>query len=85
MRKNKDYILKKADELETLNQASNTALDLVTSTIKHLESINEQRQSTIEEIQDYCTNLMQVKQDLETGKTHDEAIIQNFKKLIEVE
>jgi hypothetical protein len=85
MGKNKDYILKKADELEALNQASNTALDLVTSTIKNLESINEQRKATIEEIQDYCTNLMQVKQDLETGKTHDEAIIQNFKKLIEVE
>ena len=85
MKKNKDYILKKADELDALNQASNTALDLVTSTIKNLESINEQRKATIEEIQDYCTNLMQVKKDLETGKTHDEAIIQNFKKLIEVE
>ena len=84
-RKSKDYIEQKATELSDLNSAATSAIDMVTKTIKSLEIINQKRETNISEIQDYCMALMEVKQNLETGKKHDEAIIQNFKKLIEVE
>lgn len=74
---------KKAMELELLNSKSNSALNVVISTIDELTVINEQIDSTINEIEDAKRKLNETEDGLNKTKSHNSKIISKFKALIE--
>lgn len=66
-----------------LQTESSRALDIVTSTINRLETVNEKIDVTISEINDAKEKLQSTEDDLSKTKVHNSRIIDKFKTLIE--
>ena len=85
MRKNKkDIITQKQLELAKLMSRSSTALDLVTSTINNLSTINEEIDVRVSEIEEAKTKLQNTEDGLKNTRDHNAKVIEKFKALIEV-
>lgn len=69
--------------LKRLQTLSADAIDVVTTTINRLSSINEKIDRTIDEIEDAKSKLQHTEDDLNTTKSHNAKIIEKFKALIE--
>lgn len=78
-----DIIETKQKELEALQVESNSALDIVTSTINQLAAVNEKIDITVNEIEDAKTKLQATEDGLNSTKSHNAKIIAKFKALIE--
>ena len=83
MKKKKDIIAQKQQVLDTLKSKSSKALDVVTSTIDQLTSINEDIEVTIHEIKDAKERLGETENELIATYSHNTAIINKFKALID--
>lgn len=83
MRRVKDIIEQKQKELITLQSESSRALDIVTSTINQLESVNEKIDLTMSEISDAKSKLQNTEDGLSTTRLHNTKIINKFRTLIE--
>ena len=81
MRKN--IIEEKQKVLQTLQSESSRALDIVTSTINQLATVNEKIDVTISEINEAKTKLQTTENDLNKTKLHNTKIIDKFRALIE--
>lgn len=79
----KNIIEEKQKQLETLKAASIKALDVVTSTINSLATVNEKIDVTISEINEAKMKLSSTENDLNQTKIHNAKIIDKFKTLIE--
>lgn len=69
--------------LRTLQSQSSRALDIVTSTINQLETVNEKIDVTINEIIDAKAKLQSTENDLDKTRLHNTKIIDKFRALIE--
>ena len=78
-----DIIEVKQRELEELQMQSNSALDIVTSTINQLAAVNERIDIKINEITEAKTKLQATEDGLNNTKAHNSKIISKFKTLIE--
>ena len=78
-----NIITQKQEELRELQTESNDALDIVTSTIEQLSSVNEKIEIAIDEIEEAKAKLQSTEDGLNTTKTHNSKIISKFKALIE--
>ena len=78
-----DIITQKQEELKELQAESNDALDIVTSTIEQLSTVNEKIEIAIDEIETAKADLQSTEDDLNTTKNHNSKIISKFKALIE--
>ena len=83
MMKTKDVITLKQQQLIKLNEESGRAIDLVTSTINNLESVNKKIDSQIEEINKLVENLSSTEDGLNQTRLNNTKIIEKFRNLIE--
>lgn len=81
--KKMNIIEEKKEILQSLQSESTNAIDMVTTTINRLSSINEQIDVTITEIEEAKSQLQNTKDDLNKTKSHNAKIIDKFKALIE--
>ena len=79
----KNIITTKEKELLKLQKESSNALDLVTSTINHLSSINDEIDSQVAEIEEAKAKLELTESGLNETKQHNVKIISKFRALIE--
>lgn len=79
----KDIIAEKQKELEKLQNQSDQALDLVTSTINGLATVNEKIDVTLSEINEAKANLQSTEDDLQKTKEHNIKAIEKFRNIIE--
>ena len=80
----KDLIAQKQLELARLNSQSNNALNLVYSTINNLNTINEQIDVRVSEIEEAKAQLQNTEDDLKNTKERNAKVIEKFKALVEV-
>ena len=83
MMKTKDIITLKQQQLIKLNEESGRAIDLVTSTINNLESVNKKIDSQIEEINKLVETLSSTEDGLNQTRLNNTKIIEKFRNLIE--
>lgn len=83
MMKTKDVIALKQQQLIKLNEESGRAIDLVTSTINNLESVNNKIDSQIEEINKLVETLSSTEDGLNQTRLNNTKIIEKFRNLIE--
>ena len=81
--KKTNIIEEKQKVLQSLQSESANAIDMVTTTINRLSSVNEQIDVTISEIEDVKSKLQHTEDDLSKTKEHNAKIINKFKALIE--
>lgn len=79
----KNIIEEKQKQLEVLKTESSRALDIVTSTINQLATVNEKIDVTISEINEAKAKLQSTEDDLNKTRVHNSKIIDKFKALIE--
>lgn len=79
----KNIIEEKQKQLEVLRTESSRALDIVTSTINSLTTVNEKIDVTISEINEAKAKLQSTENDLNETKIHNAKVIDKFKSLIE--
>ena len=83
MKKKIDVITEKQRTLEMLQSESSRALDVVTSTINKLATVNERIDVTISEINEAKAKLQSTEDDLSKTRLHNTKVIEKFKALIE--
>lgn len=83
MKLQKDIIAEKQKELEKLQNQSDQALDLVTSTINGLATVNEKIDVTLSEINEAKAKLQSTEDDLQKTKEHNIKVIEKFRNIIE--
>jgi hypothetical protein len=81
--KKTNIIEEKQKVLQSLQSESANAIDMVTTTINRLSSVNEQIDVTIGEIEEAKSRLQCTEDDLSKTKEHNAKIINKFKALIE--
>ena len=79
----KNIIEEKQKMLQTLQSESSKSLDIVTSTINQLATVNERIDVTISEINEAKSKPQSTEDDLNKTKSHNRKIIDKFKALIE--
>lgn len=77
-----DILAKKQAELTQYTEQFDASVSLVTSTIDNLKRINEGIQEKIGEIEDYQSELAKTRNGLDSAKSKNERIIQNFSALL---
>ena len=82
MKNNFDIITQKQTKLRKLQKKSNSALNLVTSTINNLSIVNEKIDQTIYEIEEAKMQLNNTEAELQETKDKNSIIITKFKNLI---
>lgn len=79
----KNIIEEKQKQLVALQTESNRALDIVTSTINSLATVNEKIDVTMSEISEAKAKLQSTEDDLSKTRLHNTKIIDKFRALIE--
>ncbi len=79
----KNIIEEKQKQLKTLRTESSRALEVVTSTINSLATVNEKIDVTISEISEAKTKLQSTENDLNQTKIYNAKIIDKFRSFIE--
>lgn len=82
MRK-RNIIEEKQKQLESLRAESSQAIDIVTSTINALATVNEKIDVTLSEINEAKSKLQSTEDDLSKTKQHNTKIIDKFRALLE--
>ena len=80
--KKKDILSEKWENLSKLSGRAEIAIGVVTSTIQSLETINQEIDKQIEEIDNYISELSEQKSSYEQNLKHNTAIMCNFSKLL---
>lgn len=75
--------MEKQQALYELQSESSRALDIVTSTINQLETVNERIDATISEINEAKSKLQSTEDGLSKTRFHNTKIIDKFRALIE--
>lgn len=84
MKKVKDLVGQKQQELNVLKEASGHALDIVTSTINDLSTVNDEIDKKIAEIESIENGLADAKTGFDSTRLKNVKIIEKFRNLIEV-
>lgn len=78
-----DFLQKKTEQLQALQESSTAAVDMVTATIDCLQTTNTEIECVVNEIRDYKAGLEIKDHELVGIQEKNARIIQNFRKLIE--
>lgn len=81
----KDILAQKEAKLATLNARSETAIQLVQTTITGLETVNSEIEATMAEINDHQKRLAETYEGLDATRNKNQRIMQNFKNLLCIE
>lgn len=84
MKRVKDLVTQKQNELIGLKETSGRAIDMVTSTINQLADVNDEIDSKIAEIEKIEAGLAEAKSGFDVTRLHNVRIIEKFRNLIEV-
>jgi peptidoglycan hydrolase CwlO-like protein len=80
-----DTLAEKKAKLSELNKKSTDAVDLVSKTINHLQSVNNDITLTVKEIEDHQSELEETKVGLRDTMSRNSKVITNFKTLLAVD
>ncbi len=80
--KKKDILAQKKNKLAAYNLQFDTAVSLITTTIDHLHEIVNGIDVTIQEIDEYQSELAATRTDLCDARAKNERVIQNFNALL---
>lgn len=80
-----DFLNDKSDELNLFAAQAEDAVDLITNTIARLKHVNENINRTTAEIETYMHELDAVRNKLSCNHKHNEALIGNFSKLLNID
>ena len=78
-----DFLLKKQDSVDRLMYQASTAVNLVQQTMNDLESINQQIDKDLDEIDAYAKQLSATRAVMDQQRKHNTAVIANFAKLLD--
>lgn len=81
-RAKEDILAKKQAELTRYTEQFDAAVSMVTNTIDNLKRINDSIQEKIGEIENYQSELAKTRNGLDSAKSKNEHIIQNFSALL---
>lgn len=79
-----DFITTKQEELIALTEESSRAIDLVTSTINNLNSVNDKIDKTMTEILEAKKRLENTESELSDRRMRNAKIIANFQQMLGV-
>lgn len=78
-----DFLQKKQDAVDRLVYQTNLAVDVVRQTIGQLESVNQQIDKDLEEIDTYTKALCAARASMDQQRKHNTTVIANFAKLLD--
>lgn len=78
-----DILTKEQHHLQKLMSDSESAVDLISSTITRLERVNEEIDSTYESIEQYQAELEKTKNNLSSQREKNTRVVGRFKALLE--
>lgn len=81
-KKKQDILAQKKKRLAAYNTQFDTAVNMITATIDHLDEIVNGIDTTIQEIDEYQSELAATRTDLCDARAKNERVIQNFKALL---
>lgn len=84
MAKTKDVLQQKQKKLVDRKTQFDAAISVVTSAVKNINTINAEIQTTIQEIEEYQSQLDETKDGLKDTQKKNERIIKNFNALLDV-
>lgn len=84
MAKTKDVLQQKQKKLVDCKTQFDAATSVVTSAVKNINTINAEIQTTIQEIEEYQSQLDETKAGLKDTQKKNERIIKNFNALLDV-
>lgn len=84
MAKTKDVLQQKQKKLVDCKTQFDAAISVVTSAVKNINTINAEIQTTIQEIEEYQSQLDETKAGLKDTQKKNERIIKNFNALLDV-
>ena len=84
MAKTKDVLQQKQKKLVDCKTQFDAAISVVTSAVKNINTINAEIQTTIQEIEEYQSQLDETKAGLKDTQKKNERIIKNFTALLDV-
>lgn len=77
-----DVLTIKTQQLAAVTQEAENAISLVSTAMNRMKLVSQTMKSHMEEIDTYCANLMNVREELDKNYAHNEAVIANFSKLL---
>jgi hypothetical protein len=80
-----DILTIKTQQLAAVTQEAENAVSLVSTAMNRMKLASQKMKNHIEDIDTYCANLMNVREELDKNFTHNEAVIANFSKLLCIE
>jgi hypothetical protein len=80
-----DILTENINKMNKLKTQADLAVGIVTSTISGLELINQEIDDTIDDINNYVTQLNETRNAMSKNRKYNTAIIANFTKLLEVD
>ena len=84
MAKTKDVLQQKQKKLVDCKTQFDAAISVVTSAVKNINTINAEIQTTIQQIEEYQSQLDETKAGLKDTQKKNERIIKNFNALLDV-
>ena len=84
MAKTKDVLQQKQKKLVDCKTQFDAAISVVTSAVKNINTINTEIQTTIQEIEEYQSQLDETKAGLKDTQKKNERIIKNLNALLDV-
>lgn len=86
MKKNKkDILTLKANEYAAAAKEAENAVSMVSTAMNRLKVANQKMESNMKDIEEHCAKMIAIHAQMGKDRTHNEAVISNFSKLLCVE
>ena len=82
---NIDILTLKTQAYEEAVKKAENAVSMVSTAMNSLKLANQEMESNMKDIEEYCANMMAIHAQMGKDRTHNEAVIANFSKLLCVE
>lgn len=77
-----DILTIKTEQLDAVTKEAENAVSMVSTALSRMKLASQKMKDHMEDIDNYCSNLMTVREQLNKNYAHNEAVIVNFSKLL---
>ena len=77
-----DILTIKTEQLDAVTKEAENAVSMVSTALNRMKLASQKMKDHMEDIDNYCANLMTVREQLDKNYAHNEAVIANFSKLL---
>ena len=81
----KDILTLKANEYEAAANEAKNAVSMVSTAMNRLKTANQKMADNMKDIEEHCAKMMAIHDQMDKDRTHNEAVISNFSKLLCIE